>query len=92
MNVAEPDFEEEVHRIVGGQEQQGTAHDAPRSEVVSEDRLVGSPGQEEVEAEEDHQRQGDAERIFVEQKVHVSIMLAYGLRVIPGFFGRLGHS
>ena len=42
MNVAEPYLEEEVYGVVCRQEQQGTAHDAPRAEVVCEDGLVGS--------------------------------------------------
>ena len=53
MDVAEPQLEEEVDRIVGGQKQQ------------------------EIDAEEEHQRQGDAERIFVERMVHARIGLVW---------------
>lgn len=62
MNVAEPYLEEEVYGVVCRQEQQGTAHDAPRAEVVCEDGLVGGRSQQEVDPEEDHQRQGDAKQ------------------------------
>ena len=75
MNVPEPDLEKEVHRIVCRQQQQGAVHDTPRSEVVCEDGLVGGRSQQEVGAEEDHQRQGDAKRIFVERKIHARIRL-----------------
>ena len=64
-----------MDRVVGRQKQQCTAHDAPRAEVVRENRLVGGRSQQEVGAEEEHQRQGDAERIFVERKIHARIGL-----------------
>lgn len=79
MDVAEPQLEEEVDRVVGGQKQQRAAHDAPRTEVVREDGLAGGRSQQEIDAEEEHQRQGDAERIFVERMVHARIGLMGGL-------------
>lgn len=77
MDVAEPQLEEEVDRVVGGQKQQRAAHDAPRTEVVREDGLAGGRSQQEIDAEEEHQRQGDAERIFVERMVHARIGLVW---------------
>ena len=90
VDVAQPYLEEEVDRIVGRQEQQRRSHDAPRAEVVREDGLVGGRGQQEVGAEEEHQRQGDAERIFVERKIHAHIGLeAFATKVRNNSIGCL---
>lgn len=75
VDVAEPHFEKEVNCIVDSKEQYGTTHDAPRTEIVGKDGLVGGWGQQEIDAEEDHQRQGDAERVFVKRVVHTHFML-----------------
>ena len=58
-------LDEEVHGIVGGEQQQRASHDAARAEIVVEDGLVGRSGKQKVCPEEDHQRQGRPERIFI---------------------------
>ena len=57
--------DEEMHRIVGRQRQQSPSHKTAGAQVVAEDALVRSLRHEEIEGEEQHQHQGNAERIFV---------------------------
>ena len=74
----EANLEEEMHRIIGGKQQQGSAHNSPGTQVVPENRLVGSSGQDEVGPEEEHQRQCHTKRIPINQMTHFADFRIFG--------------
>ena len=67
INIVKAYLREEVNQAVGHQQEQCTAHDTPRTEVVCKNRFARGSGQQKVDTEEDHQRHSDAERISVER-------------------------
>lgn len=66
MGVAQSDGTEEMHRIVGRQDEQGGAHEPSRTEIVYIYLLLWRTGKEHVKTEKQHQGQGNAERIVVQ--------------------------
>ena len=63
--VRQTDGAEKMHAVVGGKHQQRRTHKAARKTETVEDLLLRRPCKEHVEAEEEHQRQGYAERIMI---------------------------
>ena len=47
-----------MYRVIGGQYQQSPPHDAAGTDIVVEDGLLRCLAEQEIEADEQHQRQG----------------------------------
>ena len=70
IDVLKPDCEKEMHRIVGRKEQQRRTHDPSGPQVILKYGLLRSPGGQEINAEEQHQRQRDGKRLTIHRTVH----------------------
>ena len=70
IGVLEPYPEKQMHRIIGGKQQQRCTHDAPGAQVVSENGLSRYSCQQKIKAEEQHQRQRNKKRMAVYRRFH----------------------
>lgn len=77
IGVLEPYPEKQMHRIIGGKQQQRCTHDAPGTQVVSENGLSRYSCQQKIKAEEQHQRQRNKKRMAVYRRFHDDLRIDF---------------
>ena len=75
IGVPKPDSEKEMHRIIGGKQQQRYPHDPTGAQIIAENDFFRYVGQQKIKAEEQHQRQRNEKRVFIYCIIHYYLVV-----------------